>query len=165
MMDHGSRQIHERTKTIAGIRYIPIPDQVAEMIPASGDPMRPLFCVTARTYWQRIAQAWNISAGGTEKITVLPNYTAHILRHTCATLWALMRMLPDQLQYLLGHESVAISYGTYAHANKIRHMAESYRPYFPRYGGRAEVEAINNSYAQPDSLSGTGVSSIDHRKR
>jgi len=138
----------ERTKTPAGNRLVPIPDQLAEVIP-DGDRFMPyilrsdgsiMTSSAIRARWGRITRAWNDAAGGTHVITAIGHYTCHSMRHTYATMLALDGVMPDTLQYRLGHEDVHISYNVYSHANKLSHLKEKYRPHFPRYGARTELE-------------------------
>ena len=148
IIDTFVNQYAERTKTEAGNRLVPIPEQIAEILPegnrfmpyiqrANGEIMT---SAAIRSRWARITRAWNHAAGGTYLITAIGHYTCHSMRHSYATMLALMGVLPDTLQYRLGHEDVHISYNVYSHANKLSHLKEKYRPHFPRYGGGAEVK-------------------------
>lgn len=143
------------TKTKAGVRTIPIADQLAAVIPSVLSPLEPIFKYSdgrpaspsrANRHWKSsILPAWNRAAGGTDSIWAIQQYTPHELRHTCATLWALLPVLPDQLQCFLGHETVSISYNLYSHANKVRQERPLYEPYLHRYGGRTEVGPVQAS--------------------
>lgn len=159
IFDGASNAVVSRTKTPAGVRFVDIPDQVAALIPQTNsldfifktNTGCVLSDVAARNRWKRIQFHMNIAAGGLgeinggkyeTKIWAIKNYTFHTLRHTCATLWALSGVLPDRLQYLLGHESVQISYNLYSHTRNLK--AVDYAAYFPRYGGQTEVHSYTH---------------------
>lgn len=138
------------TKTPAGVRNVPIADQLAAVIPEGLSPLESIFRNSdsrrirpawMNTHWKnKVLPAWNRAAGGTDTIWAIQQITPHELRHTCATLWALLPLLPDQLQLYLGHESVSISYEVYSHANRIRQDRHLYAPFLHRYGGLTEVD-------------------------
>lgn len=54
----------------------------------------------------------------------LPNVTPHTCRHTFCTRMANQGMNPKSLQYIMGHSSMAMTMGYYAHADEVSVKAE-----------------------------------------
>lgn len=51
---------------------------------------------------------------------IIPNISAHVLRHTACTRMAESGIDPKTLQYIMGHSSISITLGIYDHVNKNR---------------------------------------------
>ena len=54
----------------------------------------------------------------------LPNVTPHTCRHTFCTRMANQGMNPKSLQYIMGHSSMTMTMGYYAHADEVSVKAE-----------------------------------------
>ena len=57
----------------------------------------------------------------------LPHITSHILRHSFCTNMAIKGMSPTNLQYIMGHKSIEMTLGYYAHGNGISAQKEMAR--------------------------------------
>ena len=45
----------------------------------------------------------------------VPRYGLHALRHSCASLWIEQGYNPKQIQKLMGHSSIKVTFDTYGH--------------------------------------------------
>ncbi|MDN4982313.1 site-specific integrase [Bradyrhizobium sp. WYCCWR 13022] len=56
-----------------------------------------------------------LNDAGKPKITHLPKYGMHSLRHACASLWIESGYNPKQIQRLMGHSSIKVTFDIYGH--------------------------------------------------
>ena len=130
----GRLYLHIRgTKTKAADRYVPIPDEVAEMIPENAEPFLPLVRtkegnkISARRQrgaWQHMEYLMNIELGcKTYRNKLVPPYPladdlcSYCLRHTYCT--NLQRRGVDirTAQRLMGHSDIRMTANIYSHTN------------------------------------------------
>lgn len=130
----GRLYLHIRgTKTKAADRYVPIPDEVAEMLPERLEPFLPI-CRTSegnkinarrqRGSWQHMEYLMNIELGcKTYRNKLVPPYPladdlcSYCLRHTYCT--NLQRRGVDirTAQKLMGHSDIRMTANIYSHTN------------------------------------------------
>jgi len=56
-----------------------------------------------------------LDAAGEPKVTVAGRYGMHSLRHACASLWIENGYNPKQIQKLMGHSSIKVTFDVYGH--------------------------------------------------
>ncbi len=56
-----------------------------------------------------------LDAAGEPKITQVGKYGMHSLRHACASLWIESGYNPKQIQRLMGHSSIKVTFDIYGH--------------------------------------------------
>jgi integrase len=61
------------------------------------------------------AQKTAVDAFGKPTIVTAPKYGLHALRHACASLWIEQGHNPKQIQILMGHSSIKVTFDTYGH--------------------------------------------------
>lgn len=130
----GRLYLHIRgTKTKAADRYVPIPEEVADMLPDTLDPFLPI-CRTSegnkisarrqRGAWQHMEYLMNIELGcKTYRNQLVPPYPladdlcSYCLRHTYCT--NLQRRGVDirTAQRLMGHSDIRMTANIYSHTN------------------------------------------------
>lgn len=119
------------TKTKAADRYVPIPDEVAEMLPENPEPFLPIVRtkegnkISARRQrgsWQAIERLMNIELGcRTYRNQLVPPYPladdlcSYCLRHTYCTNLARRRVDLRTAQKLMGHASIRMTAEIYSH--------------------------------------------------
>lgn len=124
--------VYETTKTAAGIRNVPMSDEVMECfrqvmtkrqtpeiepeidgktgffwLDKDGNPMLALHW---EHYFQHIVRKYNAHFK-----EPLPKITPHICRHTFCSKMARNGMNPKNLQYIMGHSEISITLDTYTH--------------------------------------------------
>ena len=122
------------TKTKASDRYVPIPDEVAEMLPEVLEPFLPVVRTKEgnkisprrqRGAWDHMEYLMNIELGcKTYRNKLIPPYPladdlcSYCLRHTYCT--NLQRRGVDirQAQYLMGHSSIRMTADIYTHTGQ-----------------------------------------------
>ena len=126
------RLIVESTKTNAGTRKIPIPDDVAYCFQAIIEDRKPPKCerivgghtgflFTDKDGYPLVAMHWehrfNHMVKRYNEIYKLqiPNITPHVCRHTYCSNMARARMNPKTLQYLMGHSDIGVTLNTYTY--------------------------------------------------
>jgi integrase len=62
-----------------------------------------------------VAQKSALDAAGKPTITAVGRYGLHALRHACASLWIEQGHNPKQIQVLMGHSSIKVTFDTYGH--------------------------------------------------
>ena len=120
------------TKTASGVRDIPMTEEVMECFRriAANRPTpefevevdgysgfywldkegRPMVALHWEKYFQHIVQKYNNHYE--EK---LPKITPHVCRHTFCSKMARIGMNPKNLQYIMGHSEISITFDTYTH--------------------------------------------------
>lgn len=141
-LTHIKQQTHiTDTKTKSGVRYIPINDDVCQMLRAIIDEMKnPSYTIDGYSgflfYYMdgivsysgiinaftRYAKKYNEQYAN-EGI-IIPNITPHVLRHTYCTNLSKQGVHPKALQYLMGHSNVHITMDVYSHNSKEWAFAE-----------------------------------------
>ncbi|MBE6106763.1 site-specific integrase [Anaerovibrio lipolyticus] len=128
------KYIIEETKTVAGIRTIPITDDVCAAFKRiimnrkkpKVEPMidgkvgflyldkngMPMVALHWEKYFQHICQKYN----SIYKVQ-MPKVTPHVCRHTYCSNMAHSGMNPKTLQYLMGHSDISVTLNTYAHTS------------------------------------------------
>lgn len=128
------KYIIEPPKTEAGIRVIPIQDEVCECFkriiqnrrkpkvePMVGGKVgflyldkneMPMVALHWEKYFQHIVEKYN-------KIykVQMPKITPHVCRHTYCSQCASSGMNPKHLQYLMGHSDISVTLNTYTHVD------------------------------------------------
>lgn len=131
----GKLILHIRgTKTKASDRYVPIPAEVAEMLPDNPEPFLPVVMTKEgnkisprrqRGAWDHMEYLMNIELGcETYRNQLIPPYPlagdlcSYCLRHTYCT--NLQRRGVDirQAQYLMGHSSIRMTADVYSHTGQ-----------------------------------------------
>ncbi len=122
----------EETKTVGGVRQIPMTEGVYECFrriladrrPPKVEPMvdgytgflyldkngMPMVALHWEKYFQHICQKYN----GIYKVQ-LPKITPHVCRHTFCSNMAKSGMNPKTLQYIMGHSDIGVTLNTYTH--------------------------------------------------
>ena len=124
--------IIQKTKTTAGVRKVPMTEQVAECFrtiiknrrKVKKEPVvdgysgflyldqndMPMVALHWEKYFQFIREKYN-------KLykEPLPTITPHVCRHTFCTKMAKAGMNPAKLKYIMGHSSMEITFDTYTH--------------------------------------------------
>ena len=124
--------IIEETKTVGGVRQIPMTEEVygcfqrilAARRPPKVEPMvdgytgflyldkngMPMVALHWEKYFQHICQKYN----SIYKVQ-LPKITPHVCRHTFCSNMAKSGMNPKTLQYIMGHSDISVTLNTYTH--------------------------------------------------
>ncbi len=124
--------IIEETKTVGGVRQIPMTEEVygcfqrilAARRPPKVEPMvdgytgflyldkngMPMVALHWEKYFQHICQKYN----SIYKVQ-LPKITPHVCRHTFCSNMAKSGMNPKTLQYIMGHSDIGVTLNTYTH--------------------------------------------------
>jgi integrase len=61
------------------------------------------------------AQKEAVDAAGAAAVVTVAKYGLHALRHACASLWIEQGHNPKQIQTLMGHNSIKVTFDTYGH--------------------------------------------------
>lgn len=130
-------------KTKRSIRCIRIPDFIMDIlnsVPTQERKTQPLLCpaMTSKGHMSQSAykRAWdsymhhlNLFAGGRSatrskpKIEAMERFTAHQLRHTCATMLFEAGVDPKTAQKMLGHATLEITLKIYTHLREQKEIA------------------------------------------
>lgn len=100
----GKRIDQDTTKSAAGVRIVPIPEEVMNLLPKRTDDQDLVFPYAysgVRSALRRISNALGFTV------------TAHLLRHTYATRLEEAGISPKMKQYLMGHASLDMTQNTY----------------------------------------------------
>lgn len=100
----GKRIDQDTTKSAAGVRIVPIPEEVMNLLPKRTDNQDLVFPYAysgVRSALRRISNALGFTV------------TAHLLRHTYATRLEEAGISPKMKQYLMGHASLDMTQNTY----------------------------------------------------
>lgn len=161
----GRLYLHIRgTKTKAADRYVPIPEEVEEMLPSTLDPFLPIVRtkegnkISARRQrgaWQHMEYLMNIELGcRTYRNQLIPPYPladdlcSYCLRHTYCT--NLQRRGVDirTAQRLMGHSDIRMTANIYSHTN-IEDISNDYDKITGKTasvgGVEKSVKMVNNS--------------------
>lgn len=126
----------KKPKTSAGVRDIPIPSVLMEALRAYRKPSG-YICTSAgggfltdssyKRQWDSYRHYLNICAGGQNgagphihRIDVIDNITAHMLRHTYATMLFDAGVDVKSAQRFLGHEDIEVTLSIYTHLTKFK---------------------------------------------
>lgn len=121
-------------KTQAGKRQVPIPDFLLEIFQAQKE--KGIICPSAegkimsetayRRAWQSYLHFLNLEAGGKDasrcrpKVQAIENITAHMLRHTYASMLYNAGVDVKSAQQFLGHASLEMTLAVYTHLSKYK---------------------------------------------
>ena len=125
-------------KSKAGIRQVPIPNRLLEMLKAAKTD-NVLICSSVegklmtetayRRAWECYTNYLNVQAGGRlsngkqKRIQVIDNITAHMLRHIYATMLYDAGVDVKSAQQFLGHASLDMTLDIYTHLSKFKQNA------------------------------------------
>ncbi len=125
----------KKPKSKAGIREIPIPNILADAM-SSFPRNNPLVCPDAkgemmsdtayRRAWNSYRHYLNLKAGGKdasrsrEKVQAIDNITAHMLRHTYASMLYEAGVDIKSAQRFLGHADIEMTLAVYTHLTKFK---------------------------------------------
>lgn len=134
----------EPTKTAAGIRDVPMSDEVVECFKTvmknrkqpKVEPIidgkagflfldkdgRPMVAMHWEHYFQHVINKYN----SIYKVQ-LPRITPHVCRHTFCSKMAKSGMNPKTLQYIMGHTDIAVTMNTYTHLKAEDAQAEFHK--------------------------------------
>jgi len=127
-------EIKMSPKSEAGNRLIPLPDVLVGILTEYLPTVESLYVFPAasgklmsdasyRGFWEKIAKRLNKAAGGNENFIVLSkDITAHIFRHTYATMLYYAGVDVKTAQYLLGHSGINVTMGIYTHLDENKTM-------------------------------------------
>lgn len=133
--DHGKPILKPYPKSFSGIRSIPIPDALQEVLWPYLDQLKGLFLfemerkpglMTESSYnkfWKKIIDKINASAGGSKDIKVIQGLSAHVFRHNYATMLYYADIDVKDAQRLLGHSSIKLTLDIYTHLDKSKSTA------------------------------------------
>lgn len=133
--DHGKPIFKSYPKSFSGIRTIPIPDDLGEILYPYLGRLKGLYLfemerksglMTESSYnkfWSKIISKINVSAGGNKDIQVIHGLTAHVLRHNYATMLYYAGIDVKDAQRLLGHSSIKLTLDIYTHLDKSKSTA------------------------------------------
>lgn len=122
-------------KTYAGIRTIPIPDDLKDVLWPYIDQLKGLYLFemirkpglmsksSYDKFWGRIIDKINQSAGGTKDIKVIQGLSAHVFRHNYATMLYYAEVDIKDAQRLLGHSNIRLTLDIYTHLDKNKSTA------------------------------------------
>jgi integrase len=115
----GGRLTDQPTKSRAGLRDVPIADDLRPLLKAAYrlDPRRQVISCAPETLGRRWRRAQ-------EDAAIVQPYRLHDLRHTYATRYALAGCNLKVLQYMVGHSSFELTANTYAHVGAADAVAE-----------------------------------------
>jgi integrase len=130
-MESGKNTLKE-TKTAAGVRKVPIPDEILkDLLADNGDPFSHVFrqVTTGKPHtessrnkaWLSIIRHMDISMGATVyrnqiKLSVVaPDLVPYCLRHTYCTDLQAKGVPINVAKYLMGHEEISVTAGIYTH--------------------------------------------------
>ena len=135
---HHNRTAIKEPKSKAGMRQVPIPNRLMEMLEAAPKE-NALICPSAegkimsdtayRRGWYSYQHYLNLQAGGRAytpghpKVQVIDNITAHMLRHTYATMLYDAGVDVKSAQLFLGHASLEMTLGIYTHLSRFKQQA------------------------------------------
>lgn len=119
----GKRIDQDTTKSAAGVRIVPIPEEVMNLIPKKSDDKALVFPYAysgVRSALRRISNTLGFTV------------TAHLLRHTYATRLEEAGISPKMKQYLMGHASLDMTQNTYTdiQADYVKEKAEQIKAAF-----------------------------------
>ncbi len=129
-------------KTKAGVRTVPIPDFLADILRDSARRKESMFVCPAAGGTMMTEQAWknawdsymhhlNICAGGRvgsrsrPKVVAMERFTAHQLRHTYATMLYNANVDVKSAQEYLGHSSIQTTLAVYTHLTPEKREAST----------------------------------------
>jgi len=134
--DHGNAVQKSYPKSFAGIRSIPIPDALGEVLEPYLKQLEGmcLFEMERKSgqlmskssydkFWNKIINKINITAGGTEDIKAIQGLSAHVFRHNYATMLYYNDIDIKDAQRLLGHSSIKLTLDIYTHLDKSKSSA------------------------------------------
>jgi integrase len=133
--DYGKAVLNPYPKSFAGIRSIPIPNGLKEVLWPYLEQLEGLYLFEMERkpglmskssydkFWGRITAKINASAGGTEDIKAIYGLSAHVFRHNYATMLYYAGIDAKDAQRLLGHSSIKITLDIYTHLDKSKSTA------------------------------------------
>lgn len=122
-------------KSFAGIRTVPIPDELYNVLEPYLENLKGLFLFEMERraglmskssydkFWGNIIRKINQTAGGNENIKVIDGLTAHVFRHNYATMLYYADVDVKDAQRLLGHSSIKITLDIYTHLDNNKSSA------------------------------------------
>ena len=133
--DHGKAVLKSYPKTYSGIRTLPIPEDLKEVLWPYLDQLKGMYLfemerkpgiMTKSSYdkfWGKIFDKINLSAGGTKDIKAIQGLSAHVFRHNYATMLYYAGVDIKDAQRLLGHSNIKLTLDIYTHLDKNKSTA------------------------------------------
>lgn len=133
--DHGKAVLKSYPKSFAGIRSIPIPEALKEILEPYINQLSGLYLFemdrkgglmsksSYDKFWGKIFDKINISAGGNKDLEVIHGLSAHVFRHNYATMLYYNDIDVKDAQRLLGHSSIKLTLDIYTHLDKNKSTA------------------------------------------
>lgn len=131
-----NRSYIKEPKTKAGVRQVPIPDILLDALKEVRRDKGPVFStvkveeisdMSYRRAWESYMSFLNVCAGGVrgkskacKTVWVIDKFTAHMLRHTYATMLFDANVDVKSAQKFLGHANVEITLSIYTHLSKYK---------------------------------------------
>lgn len=127
-----NQAVFERPKTAAGVRIVPIPDTIIDILKEYRKEIKStMVCPAAsgtmmsetafKCAWSSYLHYLNIQAGGRvasrsrAKLTIVDNLTPHMFRHTYATILYNAGVDVKSAQRFLGHADISMTLKIYTH--------------------------------------------------
>jgi len=170
VVSHGPMVVNDTTKSKAGLRSIPIPEDVLQLIQdyAKGKDGY-LFGEFKRRRWWRvwrhIKAMINDAAGGTshhddkkgyrviDDMLLLEPFSPHILRHTYCSDLIRAGYRVDEVMYLMGHSSVVMTMQVY---NQVKHGGISSK----KLEGKGHLKIVRLEGKLSESVAKPGASRV-----
>jgi integrase len=133
--DHGKAVLKPYPKSFSGIRSVPMPDALKEVLLPYLNQLSGLYLFEMERkdglmskssydkFWSNIINKINVSAGGNENIKVIQGLSAHVFRHNYATMLYYNDIDVKDAQRLLGHSSIKLTLDIYTHLDKTKSSA------------------------------------------
>lgn len=133
--DHGKAVLKPYPKSTAGIRSVPIPEALTEILESYIKQLKGLYLFEMERksglmskssydkFWGKIFDKINTSAGGNKDLEVIHGLSAHVFRHNYATMLYYNDIDVKDAQRLLGHSSIKLTLDIYTHLDKNKSSA------------------------------------------
>lgn len=133
--DHGKAVLKPYPKSFAGIRTVPVPEALKEILEPYIKQLSGLYLFEMERkeglmskssydkFWGKIFDKINASAGGNKDLEVIIGLSAHVFRHNYATMLYYNDIDVKDAQRLLGHSSIKLTLDIYTHLDKNKSSA------------------------------------------
>jgi integrase len=134
--DHGKAVLKTYPKSFSGIRTIPIPNNLKEVLEPYMKCLKGIYLFEMERkdglmskssydkFWNNIYKKINEKAGGNENINVISGLSAHVFRHNYATMLYYNDIDIKEAQRLLGHSNIKLTLDIYTHLDKDKSSAD-----------------------------------------
>ncbi len=134
--DHGRPVLKSIPKTDAGIRDLPIPNELKSLLIPYLKNLGGLYLFEMERkpglmskssydkFWSHIVNKINLAAGGTNVLKAIHGLTAHVFRHNYATMLYYAGVDAIEAQKLLGHSDIRLTMNIYTHLDKNKGTAK-----------------------------------------